>query len=205
MIFPKLYQFYRRFRSKCVRIVFRLCHAPKLNACGAGAHLYSPFRLDGAESISLGKDCVIQANSWLYCNPMQGSEGCLEIGGGCVLGYNNHITAVRKVVFEDYVLTANNIFVSDNLHSYEDVATPILQQPIIFKAPVVIGRGSWLGENVCVIGASIGKNCVIGANSVVTQDIPDYSIAVGAPAVVIKQYDHDTETWVSVRQIEENK
>lgn len=50
---------------------------------------------------------------------------------------------------------------------------------------MVIGEGSWLGENVCVIGANIGKHCVIGANSVVTKDIPDYSIAVGAPAKII--------------------
>ncbi len=183
-----------------MRTVFRLCHAPTMHTCGSGAHLYSPFRLEGAENISLGKNCVIQANSWLYCQPEVEDDGCLEIGEGCVLGYNNHITAVRKVVFEEYVLTANNIFVSDNLHAYEDIETPILQQPIKLKAPVVIGRGSWLGENVCVIGASIGKNCVIGANSVVTQDIPDYSIAVGSPAVVIKQYEHTTRSWVPCAQ-----
>ena len=63
---------------------------------------------------------------------------------------------------------------------------------------VVIGEGSWLGEHVCVIGASIGKNCVIGANSVVTHDVPDYSIAVGVPAKVIKRYNFNSKQWEKV-------
>ena len=54
---------------------------------------------------------------------------------------------------------------------------------------------SWLGENVAIIGASIGKNCVIGANAVVTDDIPDYSVAVGIPARVIRQYDAPSGQW----------
>ena len=52
-----------------------------------------------------------------------------------------------------------------------------------------------MGENVCIIGASVGKHCVIGANSVVTKDIPDYSIAVGTPAKIIKRYDFNKERW----------
>ena len=68
-----------------------------------------------------------------------------------------------------------------------DINTPIKEQDISIVSPVVIGEGSWLGENVCVCGASIGKHCVIGANSVVTNDIPDYCVAVGAPARVIKK------------------
>jgi acetyltransferase-like isoleucine patch superfamily enzyme len=62
----------------------------------------------------------------------------------------------------------------------------------------VIGEGSWLGENVCVIGASIGKHCVIGANSVVTKDIPDYSVAVGIPAKVIKKYNFNKCEWEKI-------
>ena len=60
---------------------------------------------------------------------------------------------------------------------------------------VEIGEGSWLGENVCVLGTHIGKHCVIGANSVVTKDIPDYSVAVGIPAKVIKRFDLESKSW----------
>ena len=73
----------------------------------------------------------------------------------------------------------------------------ILNQPIRQNGIVEIGEGSWLGHNACVLGASIGKHCVIGANSVVTHDIPDYSVAVGSPAKIIRRYDSTTKTWRS--------
>jgi len=68
---------------------------------------------------------------------------------------------------------------------------PIIQQPVKYKGEVVIGKNSWIGENVSIIGAKIGKHCVIGANSFVNSDIPDYSIAVGTPAKVIKKLNID--------------
>lgn len=92
----------------------------------------------------------------------------------------------------------SKVYISDNLHSFEDIGTPIHKQPIKQIGTVRIGEGSWLGENVCVIGANIGKHCTIGANSVVTHDIPDYSVAVGAPAKVIKRYDFETQQWEKV-------
>ena len=60
---------------------------------------------------------------------------------------------------------------------------------------VQIGEGSWLGENVCVMGVSIGKHCVVGANSVVTKDFPDYCVIVGAPAKIIKRYCFEQQKW----------
>ena len=73
-----------------------------------------------------------------------------------------------------------------------------MHQPIKQINTVIVGDGSWLGENVCVIGAKIGKNCVIGANSVVTKDIPDYCVAVGAPAKVIKRFDFVNQQWIKM-------
>ena len=94
--------------------------------------------------------------------------------------------ASKEVVIENDVLLADKVFISDCNHEYKDLDTPIQNQGIRFVKPVRIGEGSWVGDNVCVCGASIGKHCVIGANSVVTNDIPDYSVAVGNPAKVIK-------------------
>ena len=99
------------------------------------------------------------------------------------------------------MLIADKVYISDNMHGYEDISLPITRQPIRQCAPVVIGKESWLGENVCVIGASIGKHCVIGANSVVTKSIPDYCIAVGAPARVIKRFDFSNSSWVKLNKV----
>jgi acetyltransferase-like isoleucine patch superfamily enzyme len=124
----------------------------------------------------------------------------LIIGRGCAFGYNNHITSVTSVTIGDYVLTANNVYISDNIHGYEDIKQPIMNQAVQFKRAVVIGSGAWLGENVCVIGAHVGRNSVIGANSVVTRDIPDYSVAVGSPAVVIRQFNLELQSWVDIKK-----
>ena len=96
---------------------------------------------------------------------------------------------------EDKVLTADRVFISDHGHQYEDPSRPIMDQGVVTRGPVVIGQGSWLGENVAVISSRIGRHCVIGANSVVLNDIPDYSIAVGAPARVIRTFNPRSNAW----------
>ena len=135
---------------------------------------------------------------WLYSVGINSEKPTLFIGKGSVFGYNNHITCVNNVHIGNNVLTANNVYISDNLHSYEDINIPIIKQPVKFKKQVIIGNGAWVGENVCIIGASIGNNSVIGANSVVTRDIPDFCVAVGSPARVIKKYDFRDECWKSL-------
>lgn len=159
--------------------------------------MHRPFRIDGPEGIELGAGTTMQRGGWLYCAGVDRIPASLKLGNGCVFGYNNHITAVRDVVIGDHVLTANNVYISDNLHDYEDISQPILHQPVRFKGEVSIGEGCWIGENACIIGARIGKNCVIGANAVVTHDIPDYSVAVGVPAVVIREFNLQSQRWIT--------
>ncbi len=186
-----------RIFSKLYRILFFCCYQWHFKKLGSGSAIFRPFRVDGSDGIVIGKKTIFQRGVWLYCCGVDGRDASLSIGDGCAFGYNNHITAVGRVVIGENVLTANNVYISDNIHGYEDVSVPIMHQPVKFKGEVVIGDGSWIGENVCVIGASIGRNCVIGANAVVTSDIPDYSVAVGAPAVVIKQFDPDSQRWLT--------
>jgi acetyltransferase-like isoleucine patch superfamily enzyme len=154
-----------------------------------------PYRIDGDQGLTIGKSVVFQAGVWLFCGKTNDLFGKLQIGDNCSFGYRNHITSVEEVIIGANVLTANNVYISDNLHGYENIEVPIISQPVKFKKRVEIGSGSWIGENVSIIGASIGKNSVIGANSVVTSDIPDYSVAVGAPARVIKKFNQDTKLW----------
>jgi len=187
----------QKLKNRISRIWFSFAYKPLFLSFGQRSFFHNSFRLEGIENIAVGDSSIFQSGCWLYCVPIDGIKGSLSIGSHCVLGYNNHITSVRDVVIEDFVLTANNVYISDNLHAYNDIDVPIILQPVKFKASVRIGRGSWLGENVSIIGASIGRNCVIGANSVVTKDIPDFSVAVGIPAVVIKHFDVEQQLWVA--------
>lgn len=159
------------------------------------SYINNPLRIDGYKHIYIGNKCTIQYKTWLASNPLTGKNAELVIEDGCSIGNFNHIYSTHRVVLHKNVLTADKVYISDNLHGYEDISTPINHQPIVQKSHVEIGEGSWLGENVCVIGAKIGKHCVIGANSVVTKDIPDYCVAVGSPARVIKQFDFNENKW----------
>jgi acetyltransferase-like isoleucine patch superfamily enzyme len=192
-------EFDRRILAKLRILWFAARHRAAFANLGRSAHLFAPYRIDGAAGIELGAGTTLQRDGWLYCVSQDGQPARLRIGAGCNLGYRNHITCVRDVEIGDHVLTANNVYIADNAHSFEDVTRPILQQPAQFKRAVRIGSGAWLGENVCVIGASVGRNSVIGANAVVTHDIPDYCVAVGIPACVIRRFNPARGEWVSVR------
>lgn len=188
-----------RYMSIPVRL-YRKYHYHKIfGHIGRKSSVDSPLRLQGPENIYIGDNVGVHYKTWLAALPLTQMGGVkLLISDGCVIGDFNHIWATHSITFEKNVLTANHVYVSDNLHCYADIETPIVKQPIKQLRDVVIGEGSWLGENVCVIGASIGKHCVIGANSVVTHDIPDYCVAVGSPAKVIKQYNFNSKQWEKV-------
>jgi acetyltransferase-like isoleucine patch superfamily enzyme len=115
-----------------------------------------------------------------------------------VIGHFNHITCVNSVELGAKVLTADRVHISDNSHSYENPTVPIVDQAVVSKGPVVIGEGTWLGENVSVLSCRIGRNCVIGANAVVTRDIPDFCVVAGVPGRVIRQFDSKSSTWKRV-------
>lgn len=162
--------------------------------------LFFSVRVQGKKYITIGRNSIIQRGGWLLAVKIDENEPVLSIGDNCDIGDYCHIVSVKKVIFEDDVLLANNIYVSDNLHGYEDINVAIKNQPVKFKKEVVLHSGCWIGENVCIIGASVGKNSIIGANSVVTSDIDDYCIAVGSPARVIKKYDLVTQKWNPVTE-----
>lgn len=175
---------------------FRLFYKNKFGFLGANSNIIFPLSIQGAKNIYIGSNVIIQYRTWLASLPLTGTQKCkLEIGDGCCIGNFNHIFATESIKIGKDVLTADKVYISDNLHSYEDISIPIMHQLVKQISTVEIGEGTWIGENVCIIGAKIGKNCVIGANSVVTKDIPDYSVAIGIPAKVIKYYSFDSKTW----------
>lgn len=116
-------------------------------------------------------------------------ETVLRIGDRCVVGRGSGIIAHTSVEIGDDVWTGHNVYITDQNHGYEDVTQPISRQTCPPDRPVSIGDGSWLGYGVVVLpGARIGRHVVIGANAVVTGEIPDFSVAVGSPARVVRRY-----------------
>lgn len=169
----------------------------KFHQIGKGAILFKPLQLDNPKSISIAEGVFVAEGVWLM-----GSKSSiiqtLKIGSRTVIGHYAHIVGLSAVNIENDVLIADRVFISDCTHEYELVEKPIAEQPVKIINPVTIGEGSWLGENVCICGANVGKHCVIGANSVVTKDIPDYCVAAGNPARVIKRFDFERNEWIKM-------
>jgi len=191
------------FSTKIVNYIkhrlYYLCNRHKFKYLAPNSYIKNPLRIDGKRYISICKKVIVQQQTWLAALPLAGAETChLSIGDGSIIGNFNHIYATGEIIIGENVLTADKVYISDNQHEYENIFIPILEQPIKQLPPMTIGDGTWLGENVCVLGVSIGKNCVIGANSVVTKEIPDYSVAVGVPARIIKKYNLNTNRWEKV-------
>jgi acetyltransferase-like isoleucine patch superfamily enzyme len=129
----------------------------------------------------------------------------IRIGSDVAMNDYVHIGAVESVSIGDRVLIASKVFISDHDHGsygkgglHTDPRIPPRQR-LLSASPVVIEDDVWLGEFVSVLaGVRIGKGSVIGTMSTVTRDIPPYSIAVGSPARVIKQFNFVTNMWERV-------
>jgi UDP-3-O-[3-hydroxymyristoyl] glucosamine N-acyltransferase len=156
---------------------------------GKKSIIMCPLRIYGEERMQIGDRVFIGSNSWLQTVPDgENRSVAISIGNGTSIAGSCHISALRSVVIEDNVLMGRNIQISDHMHKYADVNTPVLSQGLDKIAPVVIRSGAWVGENVVICpGVTIGKNSVIGANSVVNIDIPNFHVAAGSPAQIIKR------------------
>ena len=112
----------------------------------------------------------------------------VRIGGGSFLNLGVMIAAMELVEIGDHCMFANGCFVANAEHRFEDRDEPVPWQGFTSKGPTRVGDNVWCGANVVVTGGvTVGERCVIGANSVVTRDLPPFSVAAGAPARVLRQ------------------
>ncbi|MFM8311556.1 MAG: acyltransferase [Ilumatobacteraceae bacterium] len=151
--------------------------------------------------IRIGAGTMIGPGVTLSAGMMPGqrclTDPVVSIGDRCLIGKGSGIVGHFAIEIGDDVWTGHHVYITDQNHGYEDVTRPISvqSQP---ERPVRIAAGAWIGHGTVVLpGATIGRNAVVGANSVVTGEIPDFSVAVGAPARVIRRY-VDGVGWTAV-------
>jgi acetyltransferase-like isoleucine patch superfamily enzyme len=134
--------------------------------------------------LAIGEGTLLEPGCWLTLGP----EARIEIGAGCFLNRGVMLAAFERIEIGDHVMFANNCFVGDSDHRYDDRSKPITAQGFAARGPVRIGSNCWFGVN-CVVtgGVEIGERAVIGSNSVVTEDIPAGVIAAGVPARIIRE------------------
>ena len=149
-----------------------------------GVKLYTP------QYISIGNNSSIMSHCIIETCPINEDKPHLLIGENVSLGEYSHITCANKVTIGNGVLTGRFVLITDNSHGNNtkevaDIAP--LAREIHSNGPVYIGENVWIGDKVTILpNVTIGKGCIIAANAVVTKDIPEYSVAAGVPAKVIK-------------------
>jgi acetyltransferase-like isoleucine patch superfamily enzyme len=133
--------------------------------------------------LRLGPQVFLEPGVWLTA----GDRGQIRIGGGTFLNQGVMVAAEELVEIGEHCMAANGCLITDGSHRFDDPEKPVPWQGFTTKGPTRIGDNVWLGANVVVTsGVTIGERCVVGANSVVTDDLPPFSIAAGAPAKVLR-------------------
>ena len=136
----------------------------------------------------LGEHVTVFPGCWITVP----GDATLKIGDGTFLNLGVMVAAYDRVEIGKHCMFANHCFITDADHNFTDPTMAVFNQGYNVKGKTTIGDNVWCGVNVAVMaGVSIGERCVIGANSVVTTDIPPFSIAAGAPARVIRAIDFD--------------
>lgn len=184
--FVALYRAWTRGRSK----VFSLLAGRAFAAFGAHSVIQLPVRLSGEARIAVGDDVFVGAGSWLQVLETSGAEPAILIGDGTSIAGSCVLSAQQRITIGRRVLMARNVYIADHMHSFDDTQRAVLDQGIDRVGAVEIGDGAWLGQNVVVgPGVRIGAGAVVGANAVVLDDVPDHTVAVGAPARPIRSLD----------------
>lgn len=137
--------------------------------------------------LQIGPQVLFEPGVWLTAP----APGRIVIGSGCFLNLGVMVGAAELVEIGEHCMFANGCFVSDADHRFDDPQRPVPWQGFVAKGPTRIGDNVWCGANVVVTGGvAVGRRSVIGANSVVTEDIPPFSIAAGAPARVLRSIEY---------------
>lgn len=158
--------------------------------------------VEGNENITIGKDSFIGEGSELlaykfhFDKPL---DSHLTIGNHVRITARCRITCAGNICIGNDSLLGPDVFITDHNHGMNPELKGGYSPQDITVKDVMIGEGVWLGQRVCVLpGVTVGNHSIIGANSVVTKNIPPYSMAVGAPARIVKQWNFDKRKWENV-------
>lgn len=149
---------------------------------GTGSTIGPRWRIEQPSAVSIGQGVFLGSDGWLSFDSDTGS-GRISIGDGSYIG-NYFLAAICGLVeIADKVLISDRVFIGDCAHGHSDRQVPIIDQGVVFKGAVRIGSGAWIGVGAAILpGVTLGRNCVVGANAVVTSDVPDFGVVGGIPA-----------------------
>ena len=181
-----LRRIFRRIYSGWIKYEF--------NSCGDDCYFGGFSTLVGGKHITLGDSLYIGMGVvWEVVDKFhdQHFTPSLSFGNGSSFGDLGHITCCNRIQIGNGVRIGRKVFISDNSHGSSErtqLEIPPNKRPLVSKGPVIIEDNAWIGEMACIMpGVTIGKGAIIGANAVVTKDVPPYTLAAGNPARIVKE------------------
>ncbi|MDE6284810.1 MAG: acyltransferase, partial [Bacilli bacterium] len=170
-----------KFEYAVIRALF---YKLKFRKLGFPSKIGKPLKVMKARNVYCGKRVRIMSGFRIECH----NKGTIRIGDDVSIGQNLHLVSGGDLTIGSHVTLSGNVFVSNLVHSYEKINVSALKQPHIIK-PVTIGDYCFIGYGACILpGTELGKNVIVGANSVVSGKFPDYVVVAGVPAKIIKKY-----------------
>jgi acetyltransferase-like isoleucine patch superfamily enzyme len=153
-----------------------------------------------APRIEIGNSVIIRKDAWLNVLPEAVKGVNIRVGDNCLIGAQDVISAKNLIDIEQDVIIGTSVLIQDHNHAYEDVERPIRKQGPMPGGIIRIGAGSWIGHGASIVcnheALVIGRNSVVAANALVTKSFPPYSVIVGNPARLARQYDPEKKIWV---------
>jgi acetyltransferase-like isoleucine patch superfamily enzyme len=155
-----------------------------------------------APAIKLGNSVMIRKDAWINTFDLSGAEDELKIviDDNCLIGARDVISAKNCIHIERDVIIGTSVLIQDHNHAYEDITVPIKAQGLTPGGTIRIEQGCWIGHGVAIVCGQgelvLGRNCVIAANALVTKSFPPYSVIVGNPARLARQFDPAKGVWV---------
>ena len=155
--------------------------------------------VNAPQLVQIGSGSVLGDNTKFICCNMRTKAPCILIGKNFHATRNFTVQCSNRVIIDDDVLVASDVFLIDYNHGLNPMTKSYLDNPLDVSKGLHIKDGVWIGNNVIILsGVTIGQKAIIAAGSVVTKDIPDYAIAAGNPAKVIKLFNFETQQWERV-------
>lgn len=190
-IFP--YFCYKPFKGM-YKYIYTGYFKKEFKTFGKGSVINPSFlMLVGSQNISIGQNVYIgsrvQLTAWNKVNNLS-YHPTISIGNNTSIGDESQITCINNITIGNGVLTGKKILITDNSHGLldnENLNTIPIKRKMYSKGPVIIQDNVWIGEKATILpGVTIGEGAIIGANSVVTKDVPAKSLVVGCPAKIVK-------------------